>query len=82
MKQYNPLIIGGGAAGLNAAKEVAKYTDSSALIESEPRGALCARTGCMPSKVLIEAAHAYHERTKCNTFGSSGLWSGNGGLIL
>ncbi len=72
MKQYDLLIIGAGTAGLSAAKEAAKHTDNFALIESGPKGTLCARTGCMPSKALIEAAHAYHERTKFENFGIKG----------
>lgn len=73
MKHYDVLIIGAGTAGLSAAKEVAKHTDKFAIVESGPAGTLCARTGCMPSKTLIAAAKAYHQRHKYDVFGIQGV---------
>lgn len=69
MKHYDLLIIGAGTAGLSAAEEASKHTDNVAIVENGPKGTLCARTGCMPSKALIEAAKAYHERHKFKEFG-------------
>ena len=47
-------IIGAGSAGLAALAEVQKTTDRVTLIEAGPLGTMCARTGCMPSKALLE----------------------------
>ncbi|WP_322994934.1 dihydrolipoyl dehydrogenase [Castellaniella sp.] len=51
-------IIGAGSAGLPAYREVIKAGLKPLLIESGPHGTMCARVGCMPSKLLIAAAEA------------------------
>lgn len=66
------IIIGAGTAGLAALREVRKRTDRFALINDGPYGTTCARVGCMPSKVLIEAAHAFHRRHGFAAFGIRG----------
>lgn len=63
------IIIGAGTAGLAAVKQVQKQTDRYLLINSGPYGTTCARVGCMPSKLLIEAANAYHRRHSFEAFG-------------
>jgi dihydrolipoamide dehydrogenase len=62
-------IIGAGTAGLNARREVERAGKSSLLIESGPYGTTCARTGCMPSKLLIAAAEAAHHARRARLFG-------------
>jgi len=54
-------IIGAGSAGLTAQREVARQTDNYAVIDPGPLGTTCARTGCMPSKVLIHIADSCHQ---------------------
>ncbi len=48
-------IIGAGSAGLTARRQVEKAGGRPLMIESGPYGTLCARVGCMPSKLLIAA---------------------------
>lgn len=62
-------IIGAGTAGLSAYREVRRYTDNIALIESGPFGTTCARVGCMPSKLLIAPAEARHRLERLPEFG-------------
>lgn len=66
------IILGAGTAGLSALREVRKRTDRFVLVNDGPYGTTCARIGCMPSKVLIEAANAFHARTRLDTFGIRG----------
>ncbi|WP_027996266.1 dihydrolipoyl dehydrogenase [Simplicispira psychrophila] len=66
------LIIGAGSAGLAALREVRKRTERFVLINDGPYGTTCARVGCMPSKLLIEAANAYHQRHTLGEFGITG----------
>ncbi len=66
------VIIGAGTAGLSALREVQKRTPRFVIINDGPWGTVCARVGCMPSKVLIEAANAYHRRGSFAEFGISG----------
>jgi len=66
------LIIGAGTAGLAALREVRKRTDRFLIVNDGPWGTTCARVGCMPSKMLIEAANALHARRRWETFGLCG----------
>ncbi len=56
------VILGAGTAGLTALKEAQRYTEDVLLINDGPYGTTCARVGCMPSKALVEVAHAYARR--------------------
>ncbi|MEO6031654.1 MAG: dihydrolipoyl dehydrogenase [Burkholderiaceae bacterium] len=55
-------ILGAGTACLTALKEAQRYTDDVLLVNDGPYGTTCARVGCMPSKALVEVAHAYARR--------------------
>lgn len=72
MKNVEVIIIGAGSAGLSALREVRKRTDSYLLINDGAWGTVCARVGCMPSKLLIEAANAFHRRHHFEEFGIAG----------
>lgn len=50
------LVIGGGTAGLVAAKTAARFGSSTLLVEAHRMGGDCLWTGCVPSKSLIAAA--------------------------
>lgn len=65
-------IIGAGTAGLSAYKEARKYSKNVILIDHGPLGTTCARIGCMPSKVFIQAANYYHDRHKFKERGIEG----------
>jgi dihydrolipoamide dehydrogenase len=69
---YDVAIIGAGTAGLAALREVRKRTENFVLINAGPYGTTCARVGCMPSKVLIETAAAFHRRRVFDDFGIRG----------
>lgn len=69
-------ILGAGTAGLTALKEARRYTDDIVLINAGPYGTTCARVGCMPSKALLEVAHAYGRRdwlAECGMRGGEAL---------
>ncbi len=66
------IIVGAGTAGLTALHEVQKQTSRFIIINDGPWGTVCARVGCMPSKLLIEAANAFHRRTSFAEFGITG----------
>jgi len=68
-------IIGAGTAGLSALREVRRRTQRFVIINDGPWGTVCARVGCMPSKILIEAANAYHRRGSFAEFGITGAES-------
>ncbi|MEO7261172.1 MAG: FAD-dependent oxidoreductase [Jatrophihabitantaceae bacterium] len=55
---WDLLVVGGGTAGLVAAKTAAGFNASVLLIERDRIGGDCLWTGCVPSKALLAAAHA------------------------
>jgi len=72
MQRYDVVIIGAGSAGLSARREVIKETDSYLVIDDGPLGTTCARAGCMPSKVLIQAADDFARREHFDQLGIRG----------
>lgn len=62
-------IIGAGTAGMTAYRAVKSAGRKPLLIESGPYGTMCARVGCMPSKLLIAAADAAHAVQHAAPFG-------------
>jgi len=69
VRQVDVAVIGAGSAGLNARREAEAQGASVVLIESGPYGTMCARVGCMPSKLLISAADVAHEIRHAEPFG-------------
>ncbi|MDP8236773.1 MAG: dihydrolipoyl dehydrogenase [Candidatus Erginobacter occultus] len=55
-------VIGAGTAGLSAFREALGENPNCVLINGGPYGTTCARVGCMPSKVFIQAANDYYHR--------------------
>ena len=55
--RYDCVIIGGGAAGLTAAKLANGLGKRVALVEKHRLGGDCTLTGCVPSKTIIKSAY-------------------------
>jgi pyruvate/2-oxoglutarate dehydrogenase complex dihydrolipoamide dehydrogenase (E3) component len=58
---YDLVILGGGSAGLTAAKVGRFFAKQVALVDKERLGGDCLYYGCVPSKALIKAARVMHE---------------------
>ncbi len=69
VRQVDVAIIGAGTAGMSAYKAARKHTDSIVVVESGPYGTMCARVGCMPSKLLIAASEAARAVRSAPVFG-------------
>jgi glutathione reductase (NADPH) len=54
--QFDLIVIGGGSGGLAAAKRAAEYGARVVLIESGRLGGACVNVGCVPKKVMWNAA--------------------------
>lgn len=52
------LVIGGGTAGIVAAKTAARFGVKVLLVERDRTGGDCLWTGCVPSKALLASARA------------------------
>ena len=57
---YDLVVIGGGSGGLAAAQRAAEYGAKVAVIESGRLGGTCVNVGCVPKKIIWNAAAAAH----------------------
>ncbi|MGQ0534992.1 MAG: mercury(II) reductase [Methanobacteriota archaeon] len=61
-EEKSMLIVGGGAAAFAAATKAADHGVRVTMVNSGlPLGGTCVNVGCMPSKMLLEAAKRYRE---------------------
>ena len=54
---YDFLVIGGGSGGIAGARRAAQYGARVGLIEAGPLGGTCVNVGCVPKKIMWNAAH-------------------------
>ena len=66
---YDVVIIGAGTAGQTAYSQAIKYSNNILVINDGKWDTTCARVGCMPSKLLIEAAKRAHKSHTADEFG-------------
>ena len=55
-RQFDYIVIGGGSGGLAGAQRAAEYGARVALIESGRLGGTCVNVGCVPKKIMFNAA--------------------------
>lgn len=65
MKPPNIAILGTGGAAMAAALTAAENGAQVTLIEKGRVGGTCVNVGCVPSKILLRAAHIAHLRHQC-----------------
>jgi glutathione reductase (NADPH) len=53
---FDLIVIGGGSGGLAAAQRAAEYGAKVALVEPHRLGGTCVNVGCVPKKVMWNAA--------------------------
>ncbi|SHE95458.1 Pyruvate/2-oxoglutarate dehydrogenase complex, dihydrolipoamide dehydrogenase (E3) component [Ferrithrix thermotolerans DSM 19514] len=69
-RDYQIVVLGGGSGGISAARAAKRAGLSVAMVQDGPIGGECTFSGCVPSKVLIEAARqglpygSAHQRLK------------------
>ena len=66
---FDLTVIGGGSAGLLAARVAPNLGVKTALIERGRLGGDCLWTGCVPSKALLASAKAAHTLHTADRFG-------------
>lgn len=69
MNEYDLVIIGGGAAGSEAAFSVADRKHRILIAESSHFGGTCTNHGCVPTKALVRAAQVARSARQAGRFG-------------
>ncbi|KAF6726330.1 Glutathione reductase, mitochondrial [Oryzias melastigma] len=65
--RFDFLVIGGGSGGLAGARRAAELGANAAVIESHKLGGTCVNVGCVPKKVMWNAAvHAEYLHDHCD----------------
>jgi len=68
-KHYDLISIGAGSGGLSAAERAAQYGKKCAIIESSMVGGTCVNIGCVPKKVMWNAANLAHGIADARDYG-------------
>ncbi len=69
MARYDVIAIGGGTAGMTAAKLAKQAGATVALVDREQLGGDCLHTGCVPTKTLVASAQLFHDIKRAASFG-------------
>lgn len=56
-RHYDLICIGGGSGGIAAARRAASFAARCAVIEQDRLGGTCVNVGCVPKKLMWNAAH-------------------------
>lgn len=70
-KHYDLICIGGGSGGIATARRAASYGARCAVIEAKRLGGTCVNVGCVPKKVMWNAAHTAHVVHRAVDYGFS-----------
>ena len=68
--RYHLVVIGGGPAGLVAARAAASLGAKVALVERSSLGGGCVNVGCIPSKAIIRTSRLYAEMRNAEQYGA------------
>ncbi len=66
---WDLVVIGGGSGGLAAAQRAAEYGARVAVVESGRLGGTCVNVGCVPKKIMWNAASAAHALHDASGYG-------------
>ncbi len=70
---YDLICIGGGSGGIATARRAAAYGARCAVVEAGRLGGTCVNVGCVPKKVMWQAAHAAEVMQRAGDYGFSGV---------
>jgi glutathione reductase (NADPH) len=66
---FDLIAVGGGSGGLSAAERAARYGARCALVEVGRLGGTCVNLGCVPKKVMWNAANLAHSLRDAADYG-------------
>jgi len=82
MGEFDLIVIGGGSGGLAAAQRAAEYGARVALIESHRLGGTCVNVGCVPKKIMWNAAGIAEELRDAPDYGFAVSGGGHDWALL
>lgn len=71
MDSFDLVVIGGGSGGYTAAIRATQLGLTAAIIEDQKVGGVCLHRGCIPTKLLLEAAQTLSSVRNARTIGVS-----------
>ena len=74
---FDYLVIGGGSGGIASARRAATYGARVAVVENKRIGGTCVNVGCVPKKVMWNAASIAETLHDMNHYGFSGYECGS-----
>jgi len=72
-KHYDLLAIGGGSGGIATANRAARYGAKCVVIEGGRLGGTCVNAGCVPKKIMWNAASVNHALERAAEYGFSAV---------
>ncbi|WBB61805.1 FAD-dependent oxidoreductase [Streptomyces sp. WMMC500] len=69
MSAYDMVVVGGGSAGLTAARTAGRLGARTLLVEGDRLGGDCLWTGCVPSKALLHVAGEVATARRADRYG-------------
>ncbi|KAL9183234.1 hypothetical protein ACHAXT_005021 [Thalassiosira profunda] len=73
---FDLLVIGGGSGGIASARRAASYGAKVAVVEKGRLGGTCVNVGCVPKKVMYNAASISETLHDMHNYGFSGYETG------
>ena len=74
-QKYDVFVIGGGSGGVAHARRAAEYGAKVAVAEYGPLGGTCVNVGCVPKKVMWNAASIAHHIEHAADYGINVPWT-------
>jgi len=70
---FDYLVIGGGSGGIASSRRAASYGAKVAIVERTVIGGTCVNLGCVPKKLMFNAAHHAEQLQDVADYGFSGI---------
>lgn len=67
--QYDLVVLGAGPGGYTCALRAAQHGLKTAIVERDRVGGVCLNRGCIPTKVLLQAASGMRVGTQAARLG-------------
>jgi len=74
---FDYLVIGGGSGGIASARRAAQWGAKVAVVEGAAMGGTCVNVGCVPKKVMFNAATVNEMMHSAKQYGFSGVVEGS-----